>query len=98
MKITGVNPLQAVKAYADRKPVQKMDKEPDSQVKDAVEISSQARELQILKTKYHEVPDVREERVSAIQEQLNRGDYKIDLEELAANLLQEISPEVKNEG
>ncbi|MDD4754302.1 MAG: flagellar biosynthesis anti-sigma factor FlgM [Desulfitobacteriaceae bacterium] len=98
MKITGINPLQAVKAYADRQPEQKMDKEPDCQVKDAVEISPQARELQLLKTRYHEVSDVREERVLVIREQLNRGDYKIDLDELAANLLMEICPEVKSEG
>ncbi|MGI6065976.1 MAG: flagellar biosynthesis anti-sigma factor FlgM [Bacillota bacterium] len=96
MKITGVNPPQAIQVYAQRKPAEELNKRPDCRAQDALDISPQARELQILKAKIREVPEVREEKVSAIREQLNRGDYQIDFDTLVENLLQEIGG-AKNE-
>lgn len=95
MKIHGINPLQAIKSYTNRNQVQEAGKKPESQMKDAVDISPQARELQALREKMAEIPEIREEKVAEIQKQLSSGQYQVDLDRLVDNLLQEIHPEAE---
>ncbi len=57
---------------------------------DKIEISSQAREIQVAMKALKEVPDVREEKVNEIRAQIKNGTYKPSSEDVAEKLLERI--------
>jgi len=57
---------------------------------DKVAVSEKAQVYQALLQKVKEIPAVREERVRALSEQIERGDYKVDAQKIAEKLF---SPE-----
>lgn len=53
---------------------------------DKVAVSDKAQVYQALIQKVKEIPSVREERVRALTEQIERGDYKVDGQKIAEKL------------
>jgi len=93
VKIDNTNPPHVIKAYTNQKRAEEIMKKQNGPAADAVEISSQARELQELRAKLDEIPDNREEKVEIIKRELAQGEYRVDLDQLADNLVQEIQPQ-----
>jgi len=61
-----------------------------SQGKDRAELSDQARMLAKARNALHETPDVRNERIERLREQLLSGTYAVPYDELARRLLQRL--------
>ncbi|MGI6120228.1 MAG: flagellar biosynthesis anti-sigma factor FlgM, partial [Desulfosporosinus sp.] len=53
---------------------------------DNVAVSDKAQEYQTLLQKIKEIPSVREERVRSLAEQIERGEFKIDVQKIAEKL------------
>ena len=87
MKITNQMNVQSIlKTYG--KNVSKtngVDKAP--QATDKVEISSQARDIQVAMKALYELPDMRTEKVEAIKAQIASGEYKPNADELVDKLM-----------
>ena len=97
-KINGISQQQLMHIYATGKKMEETVNKPVFDAKDAAEISQKARELQAFRAKLEEVPDIREEKVREIQQQLENGRYQVDLDKLADNLLWEINLGVEKNG
>lgn len=54
---------------------------------DRVEISQLGRDAQVARAAVAKTPDIREERVEAIREKMQAGDYSADMDALADKLL-----------
>lgn len=68
--------------------------EKSSFVNDKVEISSEAREIQIARKALSEVPDVRSEKVEALKGQIASGNYKPSAEDIVDKLLSGIGSKI----
>lgn len=64
-------------------------KAPAASQSDAVTISSQGREMQALQRRLAELPEVRTERVAALREAIERGEYRVSAEAIAERILQQ---------
>jgi negative regulator of flagellin synthesis FlgM len=86
MKIdsTSITPIGSVQATNRLKQVSKNKSESDA---DKVAVSDKAQVYQSLLQKAKEVSDVRADRVKAISEQIERGEFKIDGQKIADKLL-----------
>ena len=60
---------------------------PSSAKSDGFEISAAAQEFSAVLDAIKSTPDIREERVSAIQAQMNTGNYNISSEAIASKML-----------
>ena len=95
MEVTGKNITTTLEAYTNKvqqaKPPVAADsaKEKPGVKGDTVSLSKEAREVTAITRKLEETPDVREDKVSEIQEKLNSGTYNVDGQTAAANLLRE---------
>ena len=58
---------------------------------DKIEISDAAKEYQVAMQAFKELPEVREDRVSEIKEQIKDGTYKPSSEDIAKKLLESLS-------
>lgn len=94
-KISGINQNQIIKIYANSKRPEESAKKTFSQAADTVEISRETREMQALREKITQVPEIREEKIMELQKQLKEGKYRIDLDQLAENLFLEIKSGIK---
>ena len=56
---------------------------------DTVVISDAARRIQEARAQLDEIPDVREDKVAALRDQIQNGTYKVDAEKTAEKLLKE---------
>ncbi|MFH1984303.1 MAG: flagellar biosynthesis anti-sigma factor FlgM [Pseudomonadota bacterium] len=56
---------------------------------DTVELSEEAKSLQRTEKALADVPDVREDKVAAIRNQLAQGTYRVDGQKIAFNMLKE---------
>jgi negative regulator of flagellin synthesis FlgM len=54
---------------------------------DGLKVSDKAQVYQSLLQKVKEVPSVREERIREITEQINKGEFKIDVQSIADKLM-----------
>ena len=54
---------------------------------DSVEISRAGMEFQIAQQAVHAAPDIREDKVQALKEQMQAGTYSISMDDLAEKLL-----------
>ena len=57
---------------------------------DRVEISRAGMEFQIAQQAVHTAPDIREDKVQALKEQMQAGTYNISMDDLAEKLLEGI--------
>jgi negative regulator of flagellin synthesis FlgM len=55
--------------------------------KDAVEVSSLAKEYQVAYKALKEVPDVRQEKIDAIKAKIKSGTYSIDAKEVSEKMM-----------
>lgn len=92
MAIEGINALNGLK-QAERleseKKAAKKNEQVDSSTKDSVDISNGG--IAKLAAKLESVPDVREDKIKEIQEQIANGTYKVPSEQLAALILDELA-------
>lgn len=91
MKIDGIPPVSGVQPISKPSQVSRNDKNAEQ---DKVAVSENAQVYQKLIQKVKELPDIREDRVRAITEQIARGDFSLDADSIAESML---SPE-KMEG
>jgi len=86
MKIHGnkISPVGGVNA-AGR--VSKSDKNENGLVQDKISVSDNAQVFSKLLQKLKELPDIREDRVNAVSEQIANGKFSLDAESIASAFL-----------
>lgn len=89
MKIDGTSMSPVGSVHAANRLMQTQKKTPVAGA-DKVSVSDKAQVFQALLQKVKEIPSVREERVRALTEQIERGEFKIDVQKIAEKL---VSPE-----
>lgn len=86
MKIDGTS-LPPVGGIQAKNRVVSIDKKAALQGTDGVKVSDKAQFYQVLMQKVKEVPEVREERVQEVSQQIKNGEFKIDAGAIARSLL-----------
>jgi len=86
MKIDGTSMSPIGSVQASNRLNQTHKKSPISEA-DQVAVSDKAQVYQALLQKVKEIPSVREDRVRALSQQIERGDYKVDSQKIAEKLL-----------
>lgn len=90
MKINGNLPAHIGKIYqtyqnnsksVDKDPVEKVGK------KDSLELSAEAMQINKLIKETKDLPDIREEKIARIKEQIAKHTYNISAEQVAAKML-----------
>lgn len=61
----------------------------DSSIKDNVALSSQSKEMQKIYETLKETPDIRIEKVNALKQAIQKGEYNVDSQKLAEKMLNE---------
>jgi negative regulator of flagellin synthesis FlgM len=61
----------------------------DNVGEDNVELSQSARDLQSAQKALQDLPDIREDKVAALKQQIENGAYDIRTDKIAANMLKE---------
>jgi len=93
MKISGNGPAidPSVKQVQDKKKLDDSAKKTAHSVTkgDNVELSQTAKDIRQAKKLLDSIPDIREEKVAQIKQQIEDGTYKIDEEKIALNMLKE---------
>ena len=95
MKIMGKNPLIHLDTYAKNvakteESVKKDAQQSEGAAKgDKVILSPKAKAIQEAKKLLENVPDIREEKVAQIKEQIKNGTYTVDAKKVAAKILEE---------
>lgn len=92
MKIDGtsISPVGSVQAATRVAQVKRNGQAPEQ---DKIAVSENAQVFQKLVQKVKELPDVREDKVKAITEQIARGDFSVDAESIAVGMLSVIEME-----
>ncbi len=57
---------------------------------DKIEISTQAKEFQVAMKAFGQLPDIREDKVAVIKEQINNGTYKPSSDDVVKKMLENI--------
>lgn len=65
--------------------------EKSAQASDKVEISSQARDIQVAMKALAELPEIRQDKVDLLNEQLSNGQYKPSAEDLVNKIFASVS-------
>lgn len=88
MKIDGtsLSPVGSVQA-ANR--VSQVEKKPPELGKDNLAVSDKAQVYQALLQKVKEVTEIREDRVADLQERIAKGQFKVDAQAIADNMIRE---------
>lgn len=86
MKIdpTSISPVSSVQAASKIAPIHK---NPKSAQEDKVAVSENAQVFQKLVQKVKELPDVREDKVKMISEQIKQGNFSLDAASIVASIL-----------
>ena len=98
MKVVDKSLLLNLQAYKDTVKTQNKNAQSSDSQKvsltsskdDSVKLSPQARQMQTNGIILRSIPDVREEKVSAIKAQIDSGAYEIDTEKMADKILVDI--------
>ncbi|MCR2822352.1 flagellar biosynthesis anti-sigma factor FlgM [Lederbergia panacisoli] len=77
-----INPFRSVEMNPYKKQLNKLEKQPAIAKTDKVEISAEAKEMQKLPSIVKE----REVRVAELKNQIQNGNYKVDLKEVAKGI------------
>ena len=83
----GIRPGQLYQAQQNQTKQIKTNQKPPG---DTIEISPQAKNIKTLTTKTLALPDIREEKVTAIKQQIDSGKYNISAEQIAKSMLDNI--------
>ncbi len=86
MKVNNVNDVAGV-YRANAKKARRVEGAAPSQGRDEVTMSPQAQEVLALKAKMAELPEVREDRIERIKENLESGTYQVSPQAVAGALL-----------
>ncbi len=95
MKITGKDPSVNLEAYVknikDKKKIDASSGQAPKEIpkSDKVVLSPRAKEIQEAKKLLDSVPDIQEEKVARIKEQIENGTYKIDAKKIAQKMIKE---------
>jgi negative regulator of flagellin synthesis FlgM len=95
MKITDNNSSLNIRNYVnnlqDKKKIEGLGKQGSSQAvkEDKVVLSPKAKEVQEATKLIKELPDIREEKVAKLKEQVDQGTYRIDGKKIAFKMLKE---------
>jgi len=95
MEISGKVPAIKIDAYLNNvKNKNKADgsssSSPDTiQNEDTVKLSQNVRDVKEAREQLDSIPDVREEKVAEIKEQLEKGTYNVDGKKIALNMIKE---------
>jgi negative regulator of flagellin synthesis FlgM len=96
MEITGNNPFARLDAYVKSigKEKGRVHGSPRETPKgdplvDKVALSPEARQIQEVKKLLDSLPDIREEKVAEIREQIENGTYSVDSEKIAFKMIRE---------
>jgi negative regulator of flagellin synthesis FlgM len=94
MEITpkdAVNIESYVNQVQDKDKVNAQSEQPEKQQKkaDTVVLSDMAKTVQEAQTQLESIPDVREDKVAELREQIENGTYEIDAEKLADKMLRD---------
>lgn len=84
MRVSGIGNILGT--YNAQK-IAPIDSKRDIKKKDMVNISSAAKEYQIAKKELTQSPDVREDRVKVIKEQIESGTYNLNADEIADKIV-----------
>jgi len=96
MKIADKNPFINLEAYfesvKDQKRVNGSAKQASGRIngEDKVELSPKGKEIQEAKRLLESIPDVRNERITLIKKQIEKGTYQINGEKTAGKMLREM--------
>jgi negative regulator of flagellin synthesis FlgM len=94
MEITEKNPIQ-ITPYVNQVQQNAQAAETESESgradigDDSVELSQSARDLQKAQKALPDLPDIREDKVAALKQQIENGTYDIRADKVAANMLKE---------
>ena len=93
MKISGNGPEldPTIKQVRNKKKIDDAAKKAPHSVsgKDRVELSQTAKDIQQAKKLLDSIPDIREDKIAQIKQQIEDGTYKIDEVRIAGNILKE---------
>jgi negative regulator of flagellin synthesis FlgM len=87
MKIDGNNPISPVGGVKAVHKVSQVSHEIKNSQQDKVAVSDTAQVFQKLVQKVKDLPDIREDRVKTVKEQIASGQFDIDPHSLAASLI-----------
>lgn len=89
MMISKTQIQQVLKQYGENTKVRKSDKTSAApmQQKDSVVLSKQGLDIQQMQKALKDIPDVREEKVQEVKEQIRSGNYNVSGEEIAEQIL-----------
>ena len=89
MKIdrTSINPVEKIQATNKVASVDKKFEESKGSNKDEVKVSDKAQIYNALVQKAKDIPEIREERVRELSEQIRKGEFKVDSQAIAEKLL-----------
>jgi len=86
MKIDGISLSQVGSIQATNRLVS-IDKKVAEQGTDGVQVSDKAQFYQILMQKIKQVPEIREDRVREVTQQIDKGEFKVNANAIARSLL-----------
>lgn len=87
---TNYNVQSVLKAYGNSAPA-KVEKKPMTGMEpDKIEISKEAKEVQLAMQAIKQLPDIREEKVAAIKKQIQEGTYKPSSDEIVEKMFEAI--------
>ncbi len=92
MEINGVNPQQLQKMYRQEREELLSESEASQERAsgDRMEISDEARQIHELAVQMEETPEIRQERVAELQQQVESGSYDIEPEQIAESMIEEM--------
>ena len=90
MRIDAYNQIQQI--YGTKKPAMvEGKKSTGTSFKDQLLLSATAQDATIAKKALSNTPDVREDLVNSIKEQIDNGTYEVDVEDFAGKILEKYS-------
>lgn len=85
-----INNIQTGKINQYYKQMQKKQAEKKQSKDDSTQISAKAKEIMTARAELKEMPQVREEKVAALKEKVQSGNYQVDSKAVAAKILNNV--------
>lgn len=85
-----INNIQAGKINQYYKQLQQKQTEKTKTQNDSTQISAKAKEIMTARAELKEMPQVREEKVAALKDKVQSGNYQVDSKKLAAKILNNV--------
>lgn len=85
-----INNIQAGKINQYYKQLQQKQTDRSGTKNDSTQISAKAKEIMTARAELKEMPQIREEKVAALKEKVQAGNYQVDSKKLAAKILNNV--------